>query len=145
MALSSEAEKGQLYATIVASGDLGRVLHSAVAIDPTRARTAVGVAVDTACRYAPEAPTWALQEAGTRYAGWLLGCARYTFRAGVPVCVVEDQFQFILHHKILWEDCVDPSGGSIELEYLNTTGNGFRRSGARSLELSPYRRRRMSA
>ena len=121
MALS-EADKGQLYATIVASGDLGRVLHSAVAIDPTRARTAVGVAVDTACRYAPEAPTWALQEAGTRYAGWLLGA---------PVHVSSRKIG-------------DPSGGSIELEYLNTTGNGFRRSGARSL-LSPYRRRRMSA
>ena len=28
------------------------------------------------------------------------GCA---VELGVPVCVVEDQFQFILHHKILWE------------------------------------------
>ena len=23
---------------------------------------------------------------------------------GVPVCVVEDQFQFLLHHKIMWQD-----------------------------------------
>ena len=28
------------------------------------------------------------------------GCA---VELGVPVCVVEDQFQFILHHKIMWE------------------------------------------
>ena len=28
------------------------------------------------------------------------GCA---VELGVPVCVVEDQYQFILHHKILWE------------------------------------------
>ena len=28
------------------------------------------------------------------------GCA---VELGVPVCVVEDQFQFFLHHKILWE------------------------------------------
>ena len=28
------------------------------------------------------------------------GCA---VELGVPVCVVEDQFQFILHYKILWE------------------------------------------
>ena len=24
-------------------------------------------------------------------------------KAGVPVCVVEDQFQFIVHHKIMWQ------------------------------------------
>ena len=28
---------------------------------------------------------------------------------GVPVCVMEDQFQFILHHKILW------AGGDVDL------------------------------
>ncbi len=31
------------------------------------------------------------------------GKAGRAVELGVPVCVVEDQFQFILHHKILWE------------------------------------------
>ena len=31
------------------------------------------------------------------------GCA---VELGVPVCVVEDQYQFILHHKILWEGAI---------------------------------------
>ena len=31
------------------------------------------------------------------------GKAGYAVEFGVPVCVVEDQFQFILHHKMMWE------------------------------------------
>ena len=27
---------------------------------------------------------------------------------GVPVCILEDQHQFILHHRVLWEGVVMP-------------------------------------
>ena len=42
------------------------------------------------------------------------GCA---VELGVPVCVVEDQFQFILHHKILWEG----SDTDIAVSIINET------------------------
>ena len=42
------------------------------------------------------------------------GCA---VELGVPVCVVEDQFQFILHHKILWEG----SDTDIAVSVINET------------------------
>ena len=42
------------------------------------------------------------------------GCA---VELGVPVCVVEDQYQFILHHKILWEG----SDTDIAVSVINET------------------------
>ena len=42
------------------------------------------------------------------------GCA---VELGVPVCVVEDQFQFIVHHKILWEG----SDTDIAVSIINET------------------------
>ena len=42
------------------------------------------------------------------------GCA---VELGVPVCVVEDQFQFILHHRILWEG----SDTDIAVSIINET------------------------
>ena len=36
---------------------------------------------------------------------WVVkGKAGVPVELGVPVCVVEDQFQFLLHHKIMWQD-----------------------------------------
>ena len=48
------------------------------------------------------------------------GCRRARLAVrwiGVPVCVVEDQFQFILHHKILWEG----SDTDIAVSVINET------------------------
>ena len=37
------------------------------------------------------------------------GKAGVAVELGVPVCIVEDQFQFIVHHKILWQ------GGDVDV------------------------------
>ena len=49
---------------------------------------------------------------------WILqGKAGWPVEFGVPVCIMEDQFNLILHHKVMWE-CSDVDFGVPMVEKL---------------------------
>lgn len=102
-------------------GDLGATI---VGEDPAagdaRATRLATAALEECFAYAPSAPKWALCEAATRYAGWLLATPANVRRVSVS----------------------DSSGTSQDTELQTAaTPNGFRHSGAAAL-LSRYKVRR---
>ena len=87
-----------------------------------RQDTVARLALATGYRYAPGAPLEVAVEAATRHGGYMLGVPAHVSRRSLA----------------------DPTGTTVEVEYLNSgASNGFRRSGARAL-LSMYRVRRVA-